>query len=486
MQTRFLQLPIFLVVILFSFEFVRACECMGTEKPTTEFRKTPVIFVGTVKSVNSVDSRKFGYDYNRYDLQTTFLIDESFKGAKNREIDIYSSSQGTACGISFQKSEQYLVYAYEDGEKVKHYSTSICTRTGFVEGKGDEMAVLRSLAKGKFEPRVYGIVYELIRGLYPLRLDYWDERRPMAGVKIIAKKGNKRFETVSEADGRFRMLNLERGKYKFEFIAPSNYKIGGDYWDETTEEEKNHYKNIEVEITENDSPDQLTVETRVDGRIKGKVFDQNGKLVGKDVMVSLISKETAEKEVGDIDYVHAYTDSNGTYEFFGIPQGEYYLGLNIETKPHKEFPYPRFYFPNSTDLAKAKVVVLRKGERIEGFNLTLPKPVEEIEVKGKVIDANGNPVKGAFVERYGLYYGEWREGDSYSMKYIKQPSFEGRVETNEKGEFLLKLLKGNKYRLNPFLIDKNSYKDLLQGDELDIEVTENMKPIVLVLDKKPK
>ena len=71
------------------------------------------------------------------------------------------------------------------------------------------------------------------------------------------------------------------------------------------------------------------------------------------------------------------------------------------------------------------------------------------------------------------------------MKYIKQPTFEGRVETNENGEFSLILLKGNRYRLNPFFPSKNSHKDLLEGAEVDIEVDYGMKPLLLVLDKKP-
>lgn len=482
MKTKIFWLGIFLASVLVSFENAKACSCTGKDTPAKEYVEAKYVFVGSISNLSRVSNRS-GFS----DLRAIFDIEEVFKGNKEVKQNVFTSTQGTACGYPFQENGRYLVYAYLD-EETKSLETNICTRTRRLSfGKlDDEVEILRSLAKGKLKPRIYGTVYELIRGLYPLRSDYWKDRKPMSGIKIIAKNGIKKFEAISDSEGKFRIINLSKGKYKLEFVVPPNYKIGGDYWDETTEDEKNQYKNIELEITENTSPDQLTIETRIDGRIKGKVFYQNGKAVGKNVMVSLISKETAESEVGDIDYVHAYTDANGVYEFFGILQGEYYLGFNIETKPHKEFPYPRIYFPNSADLANAKVIVLGKGEKVEGFNLTLPKAVEEIEVKGKVVDVNGNPIKDAVVERYGLYYSEWREGGPYSMKYIKQPSFEGRVTTDAKGEFSIKLLRGNKYRLNPFLLDKDSYKDLLEGDELEIEVKQNMKPIILVLDKKPK
>lgn len=466
---------------LFCFESARACSCLRRDSPCKEFREADLLFVGTVKKLSYVKEGGFN------DLKASFEIEEAFKGTKADTIDVFTSSQGTACGFRFQEDEKYLVYGYLDKETNK-FETNICTRTRYIKfGVPDEeIDILSSLAKGKYEPRIYGIVYELVRGIYPLREDYWESRKVMPGVKIIAKKGNKKFESVSDAQGKFSIKNLPKGKYKFEFVVPPTHKIGGDYWDESTEDERNYYKNLEVEITDTDCPDSLQIETRVDGRIRGRVFDTDGKPAGKEVMVSLISKSTAGKEIGDIDYTHAWTDENGYYEFFGIPPGEYYLGFNIETKPNKLFPYPRTYFPKTSDVANAKVIVLGKAEKLYGFDLYLPEKVPEIEVKGKVVDAAGNPVKGAIVERYGLYYGEPRPDEPYSMRYIKQPTFEGRVETNEKGEFTLKLLKGNKYRLNVYLEEKNSYKNLLEGDDIDIEVTGEIKPVILILDKKPE
>lgn len=476
---------VFCVFVIVQTE-VYACSCMEIKKPSTAFQETPLIFVGTVKSVAYADSRELGDEFNFNDQKYTFFVDKALKGVKEDEIDIYTSSQGTACGISFREDGQYLVYAYGGTEERKYYSTSICSRTGSAEERADEIAVLHSLAKGKLESRIYGVVYELVRGIYPLREDYWQSRMVMPGVEVIARRGQKEFKTKSDAKGEFRLIGLPKGKYKLELIPPAKYKLGGDYWDESDEEERDQYKNIEIEISEKDNPEGLTIETRIDGRISGRVFDINGKPAGKDICVTLVSEKTAGKEVGDIDYVPACTDSKGRYEFFGIPQGRYFLGFNIESKPRKEFPYPRSYYPAASDLSKATPIVLGRGEKLGGFDLYLPQRVKEIITRGKVVNSDGNPVKGAIIEQYGLYYGEWKEGEPYSMKYIKQPTFEARVKTDENGEFILKLLKGNKYRLNPFLKEKGSYKTILEGKELDIEVTENIGPIVIVLDKKPE
>lgn len=474
-------------LLLFAFVFIvtqpaalYACSCEARDATVKAMRSASAVFIGTVKTIrNAADHDGFS------DLKVSFDVETVLKNSKLATSDVYTSSQGTACGFPFVEGEQYLVFA----ELLQNsLQTSICSRTRYVQwgSPDDEIEVLRTVSKGRLEPRIYGTVYELTRGIYPLRKDYWDERRSMPGITVIARSGDHMFEAVSDEHGRFRVKNVVPGLYRLTFKVPDGYKVGGDEWDESTKDERKYYKNLSVSVTSSDNPDGLTIEVRVDGRIKGTVVDQYGTRVGKDVSVTLVSKETAGREIGDIDYVDAYTDSNGQFEFFGIPKGEYYVGFNLDLKPNKGFPFPRTYYPSTTNLANATPIVLTRGERLSGFQLQLPNKVPEIEVKGVVVDSAGVPIKGAIVETYGLYYGDWRPEDGYSMKYIKQPVFEGRVKTDEKGGFVLHLLKGNRYRLNPYLEQEGSYKDLLRGKEVDVEVSDDVKPISLVLNQKPE
>ncbi|MBS1792568.1 MAG: hypothetical protein JSS81_01870 [Acidobacteria bacterium] len=391
-----------------------------------------MVFVGTVKSVKSADSRKFGDEYNFNDLQTTFYIDEPLKGVKSKEIDIYTSSQGTACGIEFEPGEQYLIYAYEEGSKIKYLSTSICSRSRDAGSRKDEIAVLRSISNGAFIPRIYGRVEEIIRGIYLL-----DDLRnvPMYDVLVTASNGENVYRTRTDLGGNFSFINIRKGIYRLDVKLPSTYKLRDDSWNFVSKTGTDFV----YEVTASDSPDFITIETRINGRIRGRVVAESGKPVGKGVRVSLISRETAEKEVGDIKYMPTSTDGSGNFEFYGIPPGEYYVGFNLETRPGKDFPYPRTYYPGTPEVEKAKIIVLGKGDAAEGLVLNLPKKVEEIKVRGRVVDAEGKPVSGAIVERYGLYSREWRESDDYSMQNILQPTFEGRVETDENGEFTLML-----------------------------------------------
>lgn len=461
-------------------ESISACSCMNRDTPCAEFREADLVFVGTVSRIITI---KDSDGFSKY--KTQFSIEDSFKGTSEKQIDVLTSTQGSACGFHFENYERYLVYAYKD-EKSKTFHTSICTRTRPVGLTDDEVDVLASLAKGKLEPRIYGTVYEIVRGIDPLRTTWSEERKPLAGVKVIATKGEKKHEAVTKADGTFSIKGVVKGIYKISFEIPPTHKLGGDYWDENTTTMTEWYKKPEIEITTNNCPDALLIETRVDGRIKGRIFDSKGISVGEDIRVTLVTKSSAKNDVGDIDSIPAYTDKNGYYEFYGIPPGEYLLGFNVDFKPNKNFPYPRTYYPSTNDISKAAVIFLSAGEKLDGFNLYLPNKVPQVSVKGKVIDVNGNPVKGAIVEKYGLYYSDVKDTDPYSMSYIKQPTFEGREVTNDKGEFTLELLQGNKYRLNAFLEKENSNENLLEGDKVDIEVNSEVKFVTIVLNKKPK
>lgn len=441
MRTKFLWLTIFLAVVLFGFENAKACECMGTGKPTSEFRKTPVIFVGTVKSVNSADSRKFGDDYNFNDLQTTFLVNEKFKGVKGNEIDIYTSSQGTACGFRFQKGEKYLVYAYSEDQSRKYYSTSICTRTRLAEGKADEIAVLRSLSKGKLQPRIYGRVEEIVRGIY---LEY-KENVPMANIKVIARNGNKTYESITDDDGMFRFANLKIGKYKLQVELPSTHKIGDDSW----EFEGNQALNLNYSVTNYDCPDFITIKTRVDGRIKGRVLDFKGNPVGKDVRVTLITKETVNNSDDKIQYIGTETDKMGFYEFKGIPKGEYYLGINLDlSQPYKNNPYKKIFYPNSTNSQTATLIKLGYGQKLNGFDLTLPAPLKSIVVKGKVTKKDGSPIAGITV-----YVSNQARHDFEDFVWLK---------TDQNGEFSATCLEGLTYRFSIFEKDLKKISEIMQ------------------------
>ena len=461
MKTRFLWLTIFFVVILFGFEKANACSCMGTEKPTTAFRKTPVIFVGTAKSVNSADTKQFVDEYNFNDVRATFSIDEKIKGVKSEEIDIYTRSQGTGCGISFKEGEKYLVYAYGDDKKKKYYSTSICTRTRLAERKDDEIAVLRSLAKGKFEPQIYGKVEEIVRGIF--LLDNKDNI-PMSGIKITAKSGGNFYESITDDNGHFSFKNVRPGNYILDLKLPSTHKLGDDSWG-FIEKQK---VDLNFTVTNTDSPDFIIIETRVDGRIKGRVFDFQGNPVGKGVRITLVTKDTVKNADNKIQYIGTDTDKKGFYEFEGIPQGDYYLGVNLDlNQPYKNNPYPKSFYPNVAEPENAMLIKLGYGQKLNGFDMTLQPALKPIIVKGKVFRKDVTPAIGVTV-----YVTNQARHNFEDFVWLK---------TDANGEFSATCLEGLNYSFAVYEKGSKGYDE--KSKEINKIIDgQNNKPIEFILE----
>jgi len=449
----YMKINVLLRILTLSIPFVvgcgeaYACECMEKNTPTTEFRKTPVIFVGTVKSEASADDRTFGTELNWYDIRNVFSVTEAIKGVKSREVDVYASSQGTACGIRFYEGENYLVYAYRDEETKKFLSTSICTRTRPATESEDEIGVLRSLSRGRFEPRLYGRVEEVVRGIF---LGDRTPNKPFPGIRVIARSEGNTYQTKTDEDGRFRFVGIRPGLYRLDLDLPSTHKVGDDSWGFT----KKQKPNLMFTVTAEDSPDFITIETRVDGRIKGRISDSAGKPVGKGIRVTLVTKATADDPDNQIQYIGSDTDSQGFYGFDGIPKGEYLLGINLDvSQPYKDSPFPKSFYPGVAESSGATVIKLGYGEKLSGFDMKLPTRLRSITVRGRVVREDGSPINEMTV-----YVTNQARHDFEDFVWLK---------TDRNGEFEASCLEGLTYRFK--LYDGKQYNQPLAEKTLQVE-----------------
>jgi hypothetical protein len=137
-QMRFL----ITIGLIFVFADIFACSC-GHVGIVKNKRGMTYVFKGRVNKVNEVvtydtitgTSQKIEYRRTIY----TFKIEKNYKGLKDKKTIELVTSQMTDCGVSFDKDETYIVYAYNDHRKL-HYrltdqkiepftTTHLCTRT---------------------------------------------------------------------------------------------------------------------------------------------------------------------------------------------------------------------------------------------------------------------------------------------------------------------------------------------------------------------
>src|SRR5262245_27513896 len=81
-----------------------------------------------------------------------------------------------------------------------------------------------------------------------------------------------------------------------------------------------------------------------------------------------------------------------------VQPGNYLLGFNRRWVPDKEDPYPRTYYPGVNKQSEAVLITVGEGEKLKGYDLTLPKPLAELEVTATVVWPDGRPAVKASVD----------------------------------------------------------------------------------------
>ena len=170
----------------------RACTC-GISSVEGAFAGSDVVFVGKVNKITPVKRASVGlltkesgtlelletprWEKSVYKARSVTLeVSEAFKGVTTKTIEVLTSAGSTTCGVNFRMGESYLVYANKRqpsllddeaklpkerwtqemrlkaeadkfNEKLPSLSTSICSRTGHLRWRKDEVDKVRHITK---------------------------------------------------------------------------------------------------------------------------------------------------------------------------------------------------------------------------------------------------------------------------------------------------------------------------------------------------
>jgi hypothetical protein len=440
--------------ILLAFSAAYACSCARPSPPCDYYGSTDAIFLGRV--VGSAE-RKSGVDQNGnknlYDVGTIrFLVQENYKGAPGYEIEIHSGTGGGDCGYWFLRNESYVVYAYRNSKDNKLY-TNICTRTKHVSAANEDLEYLRGVANAKAGGTLYGALRRIIGDAYhgPSR-----EGPKMAGVKIVVTGEGRTIETTTNDAGEYRLTGLPPGEYDAFPQLPSNL---GAVSNRDKEDNFGRFIGRRPVVLSDRSCGQISFIVQFSGVVSGKVVDADGK-PAKEVKVNLVLGEAEDKGWS------TWTNEEGIYEFHMVQPGSYLLGFNLRLAPDKDDPYPKTFYPGVKTRSEAALITIGEGEKLKGYDMTLPPRLAEREVKVTVVWPNGTPALNEAV------YAEMNEG-SYTPNE--------RIVTDEKGTAVLKLFDGHHYIIYSGAERNNNY---VHSPPIGILVDKNLKPLKLVLSKQ--
>lgn len=130
------------------------------------------------------------------------------------------------------------------------------------------------------------------------------------------------------------------------------------------------------------------------GMVSGKLLKSNGKpLPYTEIELVPVFYDT---QIQDQRF-WATTNSLGNFSFSNVPSGEYTLSINFDEKPSETSPYQTYFYPNNSIRSEAETIKVVSGSKITGIKFRVPPPLAQRKVFGRVINADGEPVEGAYV-----------------------------------------------------------------------------------------
>jgi hypothetical protein len=338
------------------------------------------IFVGRVLTTTPV---KHPMEKNAwtpgYSMQ--FSVEESLKGSPTKEITIETGNGGGDCGTPLHPGDRFLIFAYksDDGK----LWTGMCSGNRPLFGEPSEqniLAELRSLSKLK-AITVFGNVWTTHTVWRDADVDEVGNI-PKPGVIVRAEADS--FEKTTKTD--------EYGNYEFKDLPLTKFNVspeslpGLDYSHEYPE-------NYEASLAGGECKEidfKLQSSTRIRGHlVLPKNFD------GKTIEVEAIPSSL--KKINQFSGQTDFTDDKGNFDLWPLPPGDYYVGVNINSSPKEDSPFPPTYFPGATSRISATVIHVNQGEAKE-IELPIKEVAAERTVHFVAIGLDGKPLKTIYIQ----------------------------------------------------------------------------------------
>jgi hypothetical protein len=295
-----------------------ACSCAEPVPACEAYATTPIIFIGKVTEVRTVET----------EIEATFTVTEKLKGNPG---DTESVEGGGLCGTMFQKGKTYIVYA---GGSPGRLTSSLCSRTATTDRAKDDVTYART-----FEKRTLGVLEGVVSVTEPQ-----GAHTKRAGVEVRVR--DTKFKARTDKTGRYK-LELPPGKYTLDIVDPKA-RVPAD----TSET---------VNLAAPSSCAHRDIALVWNGRVRGKVVSPDGKQPAANVQLTLVA--AGATRAGN---QFTTSDAKGTYEFSGVQAGEY----NLVVYSTKGVPTTT-YFPGVDDVQQAKTIKVVQSGLVQKIDIKL-------------------------------------------------------------------------------------------------------------------
>jgi hypothetical protein len=242
----------------------------------------------------------------------------------------------------------------------------------------------------------------------------------MAAVVLHAMAPGFRSTTKTAQDGSYQFDGLRPGKYTVEPEISGKLDFDREYSEERYQADLTGGQCAEISF-------KLEPTTSVTGHVSLPP-GAHPKIVEVEAI------PISWKEIHDFNGVWDFADEENRFRLWPLPPGDYYVGLNINSSPSADKPFPPTYYPGVTNERDATVIHVVEGEVRE-----LEIPVRELArprlVHFTATGLDGKPMKTIYIQLEDLRH----PGDASS--YVN-------VDLDTDGSGTLNIYAGYSYHLH--------------------------------------
>ena len=403
----------------------------------TEIKDTPA------KPASSSDS-KFSSMFRKKTVR--FAVNESFRGIEERSVELETGMGGGDCGFAFESGQSYLIYAYRIRETGK-LATGICTRTQLLSKASEDLEYFRGLKDAKSGGMVYG---KVTKYLVRKSDDDYKPNPPLQNIRLTFLGKENTYEALTDEKGEYRLSSLQAGEYKMRLDVPE-----GMWGFEKEETVKVPDKGCVVTYN------ALSTKTFIGGKIQTDEAVPAAKISVNLIPVDQINERHHK------DKQYASTDEQGRFLFKSIPAGTYYLGVRLDGMSETDFPYPRTFYPGTTDLQNAVPITVTEGQVIENFDFTLAKKLTTRKIRGVVLMPDGKPVANAYV-------------CVEEVEYSESSMCRGGIDTDAKGQFTFTLPNNLRYLIRAHISPTTGQR---HAEPIEVSANGDVSGVKLVISE---